>query len=213
MLEGTSLFTGLSAEALATIEGYMGRKAYRKHTIIVEKGDDAASMYFILSGSVKVFIADEEGKELILATLETGEYFGELALLGLPERTASIMALEDCKMAVISKDTFTQCLHQHPETAINLIGELVVRINSLTQKIGDLGLKDVYGRIASLLNQRAKEEDGKLITCKLTQQQIANEIGATRETVARILKDLKVGGYLSVSSGQYQIEKKLPAKW
>lgn len=213
MLADIALFAGLSQEALVTVEGYMVGKSYRKNTIVVEKGDDAASMYIILSGSVKVFIADNEGKEIILNILEPGEYFGELALLGKPERTASVIALEDSKMLMITKTAFTECLNRNPEIALNLIGGLVCRINSLIQKVSDLGLKDVYGRITSLLGQRAQLENGKLVTGRLTQQQIANEVGSTRETVTRILKELKIGGYLSVTGGQYTLEKKLPAKW
>ena len=213
MLDNIDLFDGLSSEALSTIETYVATRTYKKNTVIIEKGDDSSSLFMILTGSVKAYNADEEGKEIVLNTLEAGEYVGELALLGKSERTASVMTLEDSKMAVISKSAFMDCIKRNPDIAFNIIGGLVHKLDKMIQKTSDLGLKDVYGRISSLLQQRVQDEDGKLITAKMTQQQIANEVGSTRETVMRILKELKTGGYLSVTSGRYIIEKKLPARW
>jgi len=213
MLDNIDIFAGISRKDLESVEAYIVRRTYRKNTVIIEKGDEAAAFYVILSGSAKAYIADEEGKEIVLSIMEPGEYFGELALLGESERTASVMTLEDSRMAVISKMAFTEYISKNPDIGVNIIGGLIRRINYLTQKVSDLGLKDVYGRVVSLLQQRAKVEDENLVTGQMTQQQIADEVGSAREMVTRVLKDLKFGGYVSVEGKRYTIEKKLPAKW
>lgn len=213
MLEDIDMFAGLSDKELETVEAYTTTRSYRRNTVILEKGDEASSMYVVLSGKSKAYIADESGKEIVLSMIEPGEYFGELALLGEKVRTASVMTLADSKLAIISKAAFTQCLSTNPNIAVNIIGGLIRRINCLTQKVSDLGLKDVYGRVVSLLQRMSVEDNGKLVTDRITQQQIADGVGSSREMVSRILKDLKQGGYVSMDGGIYTIEKKLPAKW
>jgi CRP/FNR family cyclic AMP-dependent transcriptional regulator len=213
MLEDIDMFAGLSSEELKTLESYITARTYRRNTIVVEKGDEASSLYVLISGKAKAYIADESGKEIVLSVIEPGEYFGELALLGEPVRTASVMTLADSKLAIISKAAFMQCLSSNPNIAINIIGGLIRRINYLTEKVSDLGLKDVYGRVVSLLQRISTEEDGKRVTDRVTQQQIADEVGSSREMVSRILKDLKRGAYVSVDHGIYTIKKNLPAKW
>lgn len=102
MLANVPLFSGLSAEEVATIESHGVTRSHRKNTIIIAKGDETDSLYLILSGKVKVFILDEAGKELILNTQEAGEHFGELALVRESSRTSSVITLEDCKFLVLS---------------------------------------------------------------------------------------------------------------
>ena len=213
MLEEIDLFAGLSKEELEKAGHCAVKKSYRKNTVIMEKGDEASSLYILLSGRAKAYASDEDGKEIVFSVVHPGEYFGELALLGESERSASVMTLEDSTMAVISKVAFTQFLSSNPNIALNIIGGLIRRINDLTRKVSDLGLKDVYGRVVSLLQQKSKEDTGQWITDRMTQQQIADEVGSSREMVTRILKDLKLGGYISVKGGRYILEKKLPKKW
>jgi len=198
MLGNIPLFSGLSDEDLRTIEQHAVPKSYRRNTVLIEKGDETTSLYVIVSGRVKVFVADETGKEIVLNTQEEGEHFGELALLGDTRRTASVMTVDDSKFLVITKKAFLQCLSTHPNIALNLIRALVERVRALTDNVSNLALRDVYGRLTAALMENAKEEDGKLMTDRLTQQEIASLVGSSREMVSRIFKDLKAGGYITV---------------
>ena len=213
MLENVPLFSGLSPQELGTIESHGVIRSHRKNTIIIHKGDENDSLYLILAGKVKVFVADESGKEVILNTQETGDHVGELALVREAPRTSSVMTLEDSKFLVLSKAAFRQCLSRHPNIAFNLIGSLAERISALSDNVSSLALLDVYGRVAKVLTERSTQQDGKRVTQRLTQQEIANMIGASREMVSKIFKDLKVGGYISVDGQRVVLHRALPARW
>ncbi len=213
ILSGIPLFAGLSAEMLQSIESHAIIRNYRRNTVVIEQGGEATYLYVLVSGRVRVYLAEQNGKELVLNTLGPGAHFGELALLGDNERSASVMTQEDSKFLVISKKSFTDFLHDHPEITIDVIHHLVQQIRDLTERVGVLGLRDVYGRVAATLQAQAHEEDGRLITASLTQQELAQMVGASREMVSRILKDLKLGGYIDIESKRIIINKKLPLRW
>jgi CRP/FNR family cyclic AMP-dependent transcriptional regulator len=213
MLGNVPLFQGLCEEELNTIQLHAVPKTYRKNTVIIEKGDESTSLYILLDGKVKVYVSDDQGKEIILNTQGPGEYLGELALLGESPRTASVMTLEDSRFLVITKRAFLECLSNNPNIALNLIKGLVRRVSALTESVSNLALRGVYGRLSNTLMEHASEEDGRLVTQRLTQQDIANLVGSSREMVSRIFKDLKAGGYISVEGKRIIINKKLPANW
>ncbi len=213
VLSGVPLFSGLSVEELDAIKTHAIPKSYRKHTIIIEKGDETTSLYVIISGRVKIFVADSKGKEVIVNTQGPGEHLGELSLLGESQRTASVMTLEDTRVLVISRQAFLACLTKQPTIALNVIKALVQRVRELTDNVSDLALLDVYGRVANTLLKHAVEEEGVMVTEKLTHQEIANMVGSSREMVSRIFKDLKIGGYVTVEDKRVIIHKKLPAHW
>ncbi len=213
MLNTFPLFSDLSESDLRAIEQHAVARTYRRNTVVIDKGDETTSLYLILSGKVKVYLADEQGKEIVLNTQGPGEHFGELVTLGTPERTASVMTIEDSKFLVISQHAFRECLTRHPDMAFSIISTLVKRVKALTDNVGNLALLDVYGRVATTLADHATEQNGELVTEKLSQQDIANMVGASREMVSRILKELRTGGYIAVDGGQIQIRKKLPARW
>lgn len=213
MLERVPLFEGLSAGDLTTIEQHAVRKAYRKNTVIIERGDEANTLFLLTEGRVKTYISNDAGKEITLNELGPGTQLGELALLADIPRTASIMTLEDSVFLVLTKRSFLQCLSDHPGIAFNLIRLLVQRTSALTDAVGDLALSDVYGRIAKVLNSSASDEGGQHITQPFTHQQIADRVGASREMVSKILKDLRTGGYLETDGKRFVLQKKLPARW
>lgn len=214
MLMQVPLFSGLSDAELQPVLNHATKKTVAKNTIIISEGDRSGSLYIILSGKVKVFLQDEEGKEIALNYHESGEYFGEMALLDDEPRSASVMSIEKSTFLTISKEDFKQCLLSHPDIAFGLIKGLVLRLRQLTENVKDLALTDVYGRVVKLLSGLAKPQAGKMvIDHSPTQQEIANRVGASREMVGRILRDLTTGGYIKVEGKSIMIHNKLPSGW
>lgn len=214
MTSSETFFPKLSQEELAIIASYGASRTYAKNTILVSEGDPSEMFYLIQKGQVKVFISDDQGKEVLLNLQGPGEYFGELSIIDKAPRSASVMTFEACQIAVVSKQGFERCLAEHPELAWGLIRSLVQHVRSLTDQIKGLALLDVYGRIANTLTGLAKEQHGQLIIeQRLTHQDIANMVGASREMVSRILKDLSTGGYIQIENKKIIIAKPFPASW
>ena len=188
-------------------------KAFPKNTIIVSEGERSELLFIILSGKVKVFLADEEGKEILLSTQGPGEYFGEMILDEGP-RSASVMTLEPSRFAVITTDQFKQFLGKNPEAGLELVKSLIHRVRALTKAVGNLALLDVYGRVARLLLDLATKVDGRqVITEHLTQQDMASRVGCSREMISRIMKDLRVGGYIKMDGEDIIVAKTPPRNW
>ena len=162
---------------------------------------------------MKVFVADKEGRELVLGEMGAGEYFGEMVLDGGP-RSASIMTLEKTRFAVVSREAFVEYLNANPAFSLRLIKQLIRRVRTLTGSVKSLALLDVYGRVARLLIDMA-ERDGEdwVVPGRLTHREIASRIGSSREMVTRILKDLHTGGYIVVEGRRIVVKKELPARW
>jgi CRP/FNR family cyclic AMP-dependent transcriptional regulator len=213
MIESIPLFAGLPDEDLAQVENHGSIKTYRKNTIVINQDDESDSLYVILSGSVKVFISGEDGREVVLNQKGEGEYFGEMALIDRQPRSASVLTLQPSRFMIISRTDFMQCLSRNPRIALNLIEPMSRRIRALTENVTSLALLDVYGRVARVLLDQAVEEDGRTITGKLTQQDIADMVGASRAMVSRIIKDLKLGGYISIEKKRIIINQQLPSHW
>lgn len=213
MFEKVSLFEGLAAADLADLSAQATTRQYRRSTLIINEGDESDSLYVVISGRLKVYRSDEQGKEIILGFLGPGESFGELALLDQAPRSASVETQETTQLASISQRAFYGFLESHPMVALNLVRSLAQRVRQLTDSIADLALLDVYGRVARVLLKEAKQEDGQLITDKLTHQDIADMVGASREMVSKIVKELKTGGYISIEEKRILIHDRLPARW
>jgi len=188
-------------------------RSYPKNTIILTEGDCTEALYIIVAGRVKFFLSDDAGKEVVLGTQGPGDYFGEMALDGHP-RSASVMTLEPSQFAVIPKANVRDLVRDHPEFAAHLIEKLIGRVRALTENFKGLALLDVYGRVARLLLDLAREQDGRLIVGeKFTHQEIASRVGASREMISKILKSLTTGGYISVDRKRITINKSLPRSW
>ncbi|MFZ5593668.1 MAG: Crp/Fnr family transcriptional regulator [Pseudomonadota bacterium] len=214
MLANISLFKGLSEDTLRPLLERAVRKVAPKNTIVITEGDQSDSLYVIVEGRVKVFLQDEEGKEIILNFHGPGEYFGELALVDDQPRSASVMTLEKSSFQVISKTDFRQYLVDHPDVALVLIKGLCRRLRMLTDSVKSLALMDVYGRVAKLLLSLAQPREGKMIIENgITHQEIANRVGASREMVGRILRDLVTGGYIHIEGKTITVNEKLPPAW
>jgi CRP/FNR family cyclic AMP-dependent transcriptional regulator len=188
-------------------------RSFPKNAIIINEGDETDSLYVLLSGRVKVFVSDEEGKEVVLSTAREGNYFGEMVLDG-GKRSASVMTLEPTRCFVIPMGDVDGLLECNPQFARHLIHLLIAKTRSLVKQVRDLALKDVYGRFAKFVDENAVEENGeRVVHERLTQQDIAERIGGSREMVNRIVKDLTAGGYISVDAKHIKVHKRLPAHW
>jgi CRP/FNR family cyclic AMP-dependent transcriptional regulator len=214
MLANVPLFSGLEKGDLDTIAAHGVTRSFARNTVVITEGDTSDSLYLILEGRVKVFLTDDHGREVILRTQGPGEYFGEMALMDEGPRSASVMTAEPSKLCVISRAGFTECLNRHPSIAMALIQHLSRRVRALTENVRGLALLDVYGRIARLLLELAvKREDKLVIEERLTHQDIASRVGASREMVSRIMKDLMDGGYVQQDGKRLVIPEKLPPAW
>ena len=208
------MFAGLAPADRELIEKRVVKRSFPKNTIIVSEGDSSDSLYLILEGKVKVFLNDENGKEAIINYQEAGEYFGELSLIDESTRSASIMTTDKCTLAVITKQAFDQIMQDNPAIAVHLLKDLVHRVRTLTDEVKSLALSDVYGRLSKTLLGMAQESDGEwVINEPFTQQELANRIGASREMVCRIIKDLVKGGYMTTGQKQTVIHKSLPKRY
>ncbi len=212
-LQAVPLFSGLSPEEITALaEAALVRKL-PKNTIIVTEGARSDSLHVILTGRVKVFVSDEEGHDLVLNVQGPGEHFGEFALDEGP-RSASVMTLETCQVAVISNEAIKSFITHHPDAAMQLIRVLIGHARHMTARFKDLALLDVYGRVAKFLLDNAREVDGRLvIEERLTQQDIGERVSASREMVSRILKELTSGGYISNEAGKLVVHRKPPRGW
>src|SRR5258705_4175484 len=191
----------------------LGRvRTYPKNSVFITEGDSSDSLFVVLKGKVKVFVSDNEGHEMILDTHGPGEYVGEMALDGNP-RSASVMTLEATTFSVVARDPIREAIRRNPDFALDMIAKIIDRARLATNSVKDLALLDVYGRVARLLLNMAVEVNGKLeIPEKLTQQEIAERVGASRDMVSRIFRDLTAGGYITVESRHITINKKPPPR-
>lgn len=203
----------LDDEILRQIASRGGVRTFAAHTVLVTEEDQSDALFIILSGRVKAYGSAEDGREVVYSTQGAGEYFGEMTLDGGP-RSASVMTLEPTTCAIVPGAEVRQFLAQNPDFALHLIRKLIRLARSSTEHVKSLALDDVYGRVTKLLRQLAREEDGVLaVPERLTQQDIAERVGSSREMVSRVFKPLSEGGYVEVRGGRIVLLKKLPARW
>jgi CRP/FNR family cyclic AMP-dependent transcriptional regulator len=212
----------MSTELIAAIGDPMVRelasrgtvRSFPKNAVIINEGDRGDSLFVILAGRVKAYVSDDDGREMILAIYGPGDYVGEMSLDGRP-RSASVMTLEPTTCSVVTRDTLKEAISAKPDVAMALISTLIDRARIATDSVKNLALMDVYGRVARLLLSLAREQpDGRLVVPeRMTQQDIADRVGASRDMISRIFKDLTIGGYVTVTDRVITIHRKPPARW
>jgi len=214
LLANIPLFANLAENELQALASHAQRRSFPKNTVLMTEGETPDALYVIEQGKVKVFLNDEAGREVILAYEETGSYLGEIALLDEEPRSASVMTLEPTRVCIVSKSDFRACLSANPDVALGIIAALTRRVRKLTEDVRSLALRNVYQRLVEKFTELADDVDGVLVVReKLTQQDIANLIGASREMVSRVMRDLTSGGYISTSGRTIRILRKLPHGW
>lgn len=199
LLRNVPLFAVLPESQLNLLTSMVTRKTFSRGTTIITAGGPTDSLYIVISGRLKVMMSDDEGREVILAILGSNEFFGEMSLVDDSPRSASVVAIEVCELLSLAKRDFNKCLEDNFEMAMTVMRGLVKRLREADQKIGSLALMDVYGRVARLLMEMSEEVNGeRIVVKKLAKQDIAKMIGASREMVSRVMKDLQSGGYIEV---------------
>ncbi len=189
-------------------------RRYPRGATIIREGDSGDEFFIILSGSVQAYSRDSGGREVIFSNQSAGEYFGEMALDG-GTRSASVKAIEPTICSVLTCRTLESHFAEFPEFAAELISRLIHRVRVLTKTTRGLALLGVYRRISDLFERLAvpDSEGNRVIAERLTHQKIAAYVGASREMVSKVLKELTVGGYLSTIDRKIIIRKPLPPGW
>lgn len=193
-LKRVPIFSKLPDEALQEIGEALTTVRFAKNSVIFDQGDPGDAMYLVLVGRVKVVLYSETGREVILAQLGPGDCFGEMAVIAEQPRSAHVIALEDVSLLSLTRKAFVDIVRRSPDIALNLLRLMTDRLTEADEKIGNLALVDVYGRVARYLLKLARErgrpaEGGTIIENRPTHQEIANIVGASRETVSRSVSD------------------------
>ena len=194
-LKKLELFNGLTKEELQEIKAIMQEKNFAKNEMIFMEGAEANNFYIILTGLVKVFKTDEQGREKTLSLLGNKDFFGEMALLDNNSRSASVQAIDESKLFKISREKFKRLVTEYPEISLKIIATLSQRLRNSNQQIQNLTFKKVKGRLLDSLKQLAdkygvEQENGILINKKITHQELANLVGTTRATITKLLGEL-----------------------
>jgi len=177
---------------------------------VVHEGDRTDFVYFVLTGNLKVMVSDEDGREVILTILGQGEMFGEMGVLDDSPRSASVVAVSPSDLVTIAKTDFKRLMQDNFELAWHVMCNLTRRLRDADRKIESLALMDVYGRVARLLLEMSEEIDGlKVVKKKISKQDIAKMIGASREMVSRVMKDLGLRGLIEETDGGIILREKI----
>lgn len=218
----------VSEAELADLLSMGVQRSYRRGALILNEGESGDAMYFLLKGRVRVFGSSATGKEITYNSVEAGDYFGETSLDG-GSRSASVEALEPCVCTVVPNAHVLAFMRDHSNFAIKLLHTLSERARSATLVARDMALLDVYARLAQTLSRLAMPSNGKtaheadavdgtdtgirLIQSPVTHAELAALVGASREMVSKLMKDLERGGYIQVDNRRISLLKKLPARW
>jgi CRP/FNR family cyclic AMP-dependent transcriptional regulator len=204
----------LPSQLLARLAAQGNPRAFERGEVVFEEGEKSDYFYILLSGELKVFARGDRGRELVYNLIRPGDFFGELFLDGGP-RSASVKATCASQCILVGPAEFRDFLRDYPEFAELLMLKLIARVRHATGQLRNLALKDVYQRVVALLNDLAVEEDGvRALDKGVTQQEIAGRIGASREMVNHIFRELTRGGFLVRDECRRMVvAKELPKQW
>jgi CRP/FNR family cyclic AMP-dependent transcriptional regulator len=179
-------------------------RSIARHAVVLREGDRTDNIYFVLSGAFKVLVSDDEGREVILSMMGPGDLFGEMGVVDDHPRSATVQAAQSGELVVIAKSDFHRCLAGSFDVSLYVMRSLAQRLRSADRQIESLALLDVYGRVARLLLDMAERApDGRLLVSQIpSRQDIAKMIGASREMVSRVMKDLQQRGLIEEFDGQ-----------
>lgn len=190
-------------------------RSFHRGALLIQEGEVGDTIYIVLKGRLRAFLADNTGKELTLGVYGPLEYVGEMALDGGP-RSANVEALEASLCSVVAREDLLSYISSQPAFALEMMGRLIRRARLATESARSVALIDVYGRLVRLLNQLAGEEGPqgeRQMTERMTHQAMAQHLACSREMVSRLLRDLETGGYIAVEDRWITLLRPLPARW
>ncbi len=208
LLRTVPLFSELSDADITSLSRLSARKRYPKDTVVFFENEEGDFFFMIVEGRIKVTILGDDGREIILSMLSPGDFFGEMALLDNEPRSATAIAVEESELLSVHRTDFQGVIGDNPSISSALIRVLSTRLRRANHQISTLALLDVYGRVARVLLDMARDEgrrlrDGSIAFRRATHQEIANRIGTTRETVTRMMKDLERQGLIHVDGKEF----------
>ncbi|NND91824.1 MAG: Crp/Fnr family transcriptional regulator [Granulosicoccus sp.] len=213
-LADIEFFKVFPEDAIANLERAATLRKFRKNTHIIVVGEESHAAYVLVEGSAYAFTDDDDGNEFIVGTFSSGDCFGELGLLDGQARTANVITTSNCQCLVVPRAEINREIMKEPAVAQAIIHLLVGRIRGMTEDVSCLALMDVYGRLVRALNASMTEQaDGSRVTERVTHQELASRVGSSREMVSKILKELRVGGYISIENHCVKIHRDLPDRW
>jgi CRP/FNR family cyclic AMP-dependent transcriptional regulator len=208
MLEQVSLFSDLMPEEITKLEALGQERSVAKNSIVINEGDETDCLYIVIKGKAHALRSDESGRQFIVNRFGLYDYFGEMSFFDRNSRCATVITREKCMLMVLPRKAFFEFATKHPEIYKNLIKALLEKLRRATQQIEELAFLDVYGRLARFLIENKNAEG--IIEEKLTQQELADLVGSSRETVNRIFNELVGGGFIEKEKGRIAVKKKLP---
>lgn len=216
-LRTISIFAELTDDELREISRSSLAKSFQKEKIIFLEKEAAQYFYVVLTGKVKITLQREDGKEVILSWLGEGDFFGEMALLDEEPRSATVVAADAVELLVMPRELFNRVLRQNPAFMLRIFTTLSMRVRRANHQIASLALLDVYGRVARVITDLAREEgkrlkDGRIQLKLPPHREIANMIGTSRETVTRVLAGLVKHGYLESAGKSFVINETFPSE-
>jgi CRP/FNR family cyclic AMP-dependent transcriptional regulator len=204
------LFAGLRPPELELLAQRMRQRRYREGEAIFHRDDPGAALYVILSGRVKIHNESPDGTDVIITVLSVGDFFGELSLLDGSERSADATTLEPTEMLMLTRSELEEAIERNPRIAINMLSSLATRVRQSTNSIETLSSLDVHGRVARKLLDLAEKHGEKLaagtrINVKLTQSELAALVGASRESVNKVIGYYRRRGYLDYDTDKQRL--------
>jgi len=211
LLRTVPIFSELSEQDIGSLARLATRRRFPKDTVVFFENEEGDTFFMIVDGRIKVTILGDDGREIILSVLGPGDFFGEMALLDNEPRSATTIAVEETELLTLQRVDFQSVLTDNRSITSALIKVLTSRLRRANHQISTLALLDVYGRVARVILDMAREEgkrlkDGRIAFRRATHQEIANRIGTTRETVTRMLKDLERQGLIHVDGKEIVLQ-------
>ena len=209
LIRRVPLFSMLTESQAISVADAVVKRRFKRGEVIVEQGKKSNALFILLNGRARVVTADSRGREVILATLQPGDHIGEMSLIDNEPHSATVRAEVQTDVLMLGRIEFARCLPENSSMAYAVMRGLVQRLRHADRKIESLALMDVYGRVARALLEFATETgDGEmLIREKISRQDIAKRVGASREMVSRVMKDLEERGFIQTQENRSIVVK------
>jgi CRP-like cAMP-binding protein len=208
LIRRVPLFSLLTNDQAQGIADSVVKRRFRRGEIVVEHGKKSNALFILLTGRARVLTADSRGREVILAVLQSGDYVGEMSLIDNEPHSATVRAEVQTDMLILGRAEFARCLPENSSLSYAIMRGLVQRLRSADRQIESLALLDVYGRVArTLLDMSEMEGEVKIIRNKVSRQDLAKVVGASREMVSRVMKDLESRGMVQTQENGWVVIK------